>query len=262
MKIETLKQKGKKIAIGILISITLFSVLVLSLSLAKYRSTNSINIAKGTIKYNRPDLHLAEVYIESDTAEYEIASEVPESGYVLNEDTTKTRCENKDKSIANITITYENESLTFSKLVTGGVKCYVYLDKVPPVSNKIPDGITTPSNIFNGTSGNGIYIWDKGDYSNGDQLIKYYRGNVDNNWVVFGKDDEQYIWWRIIRNNSNGSLRMIYAGLSSNKTTAPATRGAGTSIGTKVYNTIRDDRQMEQTKQHSMVGIMLPSEKV
>ena len=79
MKIEKLKQ-NKKIAVIIIGSITLFSVGVLSLSLAKYRSTNSINIAKGTIKYNRPDLHLAEVYVESDSGEYELASEVPESG--------------------------------------------------------------------------------------------------------------------------------------------------------------------------------------
>ncbi len=90
MNFETLNNKSfKRIAIGVTISIFLFSVLILSLSLAKYRSTNSINIAKGTIKYNRPDLYLAEAYVENDAGEYELASEVPESGYVLNEDTTK-----------------------------------------------------------------------------------------------------------------------------------------------------------------------------
>ncbi len=64
--------------------------------------------------------------------------------------------------------------------------------------------------MFAGITGDGIYEWTKGDYSGGSQSIKYFRGNVDNNWVVFGKDGSKYIWWRIIRNNSNGSLRMIY----------------------------------------------------
>ena len=71
--------------------------------------------------------------------------------------------------------------------------------------------------------------------------IKDYRGNVSNNWVVFGKDGSNYIWWRIIRNNSNGSLRMIYAGTSSSKTSAPATKGEGTQIGTSAFNTSYDN---------------------
>ncbi len=238
MNFETLNNKGfKKLAIVITVSIFLFSVLILSLSLAKYRSTNSINIAKGTIKYNRPDLHLAEVYVVNDAGEYELTSEVPENGYILNKDTTKTRCENKDGTIVNIIITYENRGLTFSKLVTGGVKCYAYFDKKPSAADKIPDGNPTNDKMFAGITGDGIYTWTKGDYSGGDQPIKYYRGNVNNNWVVFGKDGSNYIWWRIIRNNSNGSLRMIYAGTSRSKTSAPATTGSGTGIGTSVFNT-------------------------
>ncbi len=229
MNFETLNNGSfKKIAIGILVSIALFSVLILSLSLAKYRSTNSINIAKGTIKYNRP-------------GEYALASDVPESGYVLNEDTTKTRCKNKDGSLADITITYENGGLSFSKLTTGGVKCYVFFDKIVNAADKIPDGKPTDDNMFAGIEGDGIYTWTKGDYSGGDQPIKYFRGNVNNNWVVFGKDGNQYIWWRIIRNNSNGSLRMIYAGLSSSKTSAPAATGSGTAIGRKSFNTSTDN---------------------
>ena len=104
-------------------------------------------------------------------------------------------------------------------------------------ADKIPDGNDTADSIFAGTSGNGVYTWTKGDYSGGNQPIKYFRGNVNNNWVVFGKDGSAYIWWRIIRNNSNGSLRMIYAGTSASKTVVPATTGTGTKIGTSVFNT-------------------------
>ena len=109
------------------------------------------------------------------------------------------------------------------------------------MSNKIPEGKPTDDNMFAGIEGDGIYTWIKGDYSGGSQSIKYYRGNVNNNWVVFGKDGSYYIWWRIIRNNSNGSLRMIYAGLSSSKTSAPATTGEGTQIGTSAFNSSYND---------------------
>ena len=37
--------------------------------------------------------------------------------------------------------------------------------------------------------------------------MHYYRGNVDNNWVKFAG-----FYWRILRVNGDGSIRMIYAG--------------------------------------------------
>ncbi len=45
----------------------------------------------------------------------------------------------------------------------------------------------------------------------------YFRGTVSNNWVQFGhtgssSDDASKIWWRIIRINGDGSIRLIYAG--------------------------------------------------
>ena len=38
----------------------------------------------------------------------------------------------------------------------------------------------------------------------------YFRGNVENNWVKFADS-----YWRILRINGNGSIRMIYAGDAS-----------------------------------------------
>ena len=52
----------------------------------------------------------------------------------------------------------------------------------------------------------------------------YYTGNP-NNWVQFGG-----FWWRIIRINGDGSIRMIYQGTSANTT------GTGTQIGTSQFN--------------------------
>ena len=52
----------------------------------------------------------------------------------------------------------------------------------------------------------------------------YYTGNP-NNWVQFAG-----FWWRIIRINGDGSIRMIYQGTSANET------GTGTQIGTSHFN--------------------------
>ncbi len=66
----------------------------------------------------------------------------------------------------------------------------------------------------------------------------YFRGAVDNNWVKFGKDNSNNdMYWRIIRINGDGSVRLIYTG-----TTAPIENqkvimtGDGTQATTTVYN--------------------------
>ena len=56
------------------------------------------------------------------------------------------------------------------------------------------------------------------------QTTYYYTGKP-NNWVQFGE-----FWWRIIRINGDGSIRMIYQGTSANTT------GTGTQIGTSAFN--------------------------
>ena len=56
----------------------------------------------------------------------------------------------------------------------------------------------------------------------------YFAGNPTDNWVKFGG-----FYWRIIRINEDGSIRMIYSG---NSTSGPVTTGANTQIGTSVFN--------------------------
>ena len=71
----------------------------------------------------------------------------------------------------------------------------------------------------------------------------YYRGAVDNNWVKFGKEGTKDIYWRIIRINGDGSIRMIYTGTTDPKTDSSVTgsngvymTGTGTQIGTSAFN--------------------------
>ncbi len=71
----------------------------------------------------------------------------------------------------------------------------------------------------------------------------YFRGAVNNNWVKFGKDSSNKdIYWRIIRINGDGSIRMIYSGTTSPKSsTATVMTGTGTQIGTSAFNSGNDN---------------------
>jgi len=43
--------------------------------------------------------------------------------------------------------------------------------------------------------------------------VYYFAGNAQNNWVKFGKDqDNADLYWRIIRTNEDGSIRLLYVG--------------------------------------------------
>ena len=60
--------------------------------------------------------------------------------------------------------------------------------------------------VTSGESTNGYLCSAPDDYG----TSYYYRGNVENNWVKFGG-----YYWRILRINGDGSIRMIYAGDAS-----------------------------------------------
>ena len=58
--------------------------------------------------------------------------------------------------------------------------------------------------------------------------VYYYSGNTTNNWVYFGG-----FYWRIIRTNEDGSVRLLYAGTSPDTTEG--------YIGTSKYNVNNND---------------------
>ena len=61
------------------------------------------------------------------------------------------------------------------------------------------------------------------------QTTYYYTGNP-NNWVQFGG-----FWWRIIRINGDGTIRMIYQGTNAN------VAGSGTQIEESAFNSSASD---------------------
>ena len=84
---------------------------------------------------------------------------------------------------------------------------------------------------------------DKGMYAAEDDYTAttgmksyYFRGAVDNNWVKFGKEGTKDIYWRIIRINGDGSIRMIYSGTTKpDSSTATVMTGTGTQINATKY---------------------------
>ena len=51
------------------------------------------------------------------------------------------------------------------------------------------------------------------------KTVYYFAGNVTTNWVKFGKNENnQDLYWRIIRTNSDGGVRLLYHGTSTTAT--------------------------------------------
>ena len=96
---------------------------------------------------------------------------------------------------------------------------------------------TTPNFASTATTNEGLY---KAQDDLGTSY--YFRGAVNNNWVKFGKDSSNKdIYWRIIRINGDGSIRMIYTGTTApTSSTATVMTGTGTQISTSVFYSSRD----------------------
>lgn len=230
MKIETLKRSHLKrnIMIGVIIVLTI-SAIVLNFTRAKYRTTQSIPLVNGTINYTLPDLNIIGLYIDGKEATELDSSKT----YTL--DISKSTCTNKDGStIPNLTLSYdsENKAFSISPYTTKGTKCTLYFNEQKFIKDTLLTNYPTQltRNDFNqvvtNTTTGTIYYTDT---SKG--RTYYFAGNPIDNWVRFGG-----FYWRIIRINEDGTIRMIYQGTSANTT------GTGTQIGISAFNlTFRDN---------------------
>ena len=96
---------------------------------------------------------------------------------------------------------------------------------------------TTPNFESTATTNEGLFKADD-DYTATTGMKSYYfRGAVNNNWVKFGKDSTgKDIFWRIIRINGDGSIRMIYTGTTApTESTKVVMTGEGTQINATTY---------------------------
>ena len=182
------------------------------------------------------------IYLKGEDNSYHQINAIPEGNYVLNE--TETYCtepENPDTKLKE-RVAYDSstKTLSVSALTKKDTKCYLYFDESGSPDKTLANlGISEDSqgkvDKFTGPACGSCKVSDEnGLYEAEDDYgtSYYYRGTVNNNWVVFGKDKSgaNYLWWRIIRINGNGTIRLIYAGTSSSNKTAPSTQGADTMI--------------------------------
>ena len=217
MKFEVIKRSHVKrnIIIGIIV-VLILSAIILTFTKAKYKITESIPLVNGTINYELSDFNLIGAYIQEGDS-YTQVDEIPTSGYEFNVE--KSYCTVNNENI-NATLNYdmETQNLTITPLTTKGTKCYLYFDEKASGSEYILASENAPTNSTT-------------DWTNGGKGITYYYTENPNNWVQFAG-----FYWRIIRINGDGTIRMIYQGTSANTT------GSGTQIGTSAFNSSANNK--------------------
>ena len=241
MNFEVLKRSHLKrnIIIGVVV-VAIISAIILNFTRAKYRVTQSIPLVNGTINYKPYDFKMIAMYQENDSGEYENIDIVPSSGYYLNDQ--ESYCETNGVKNNDINIQYGNQKIDISNLSQKGTKCYLYFNKniVKECSDEDLACQTLLKNVKiigkrnNFTKSisieNSDMIYAEED---DDGLSYYFVGSPTNNWIRFAD-----FYWRIIRINGDGSLRLIYSG---NNQIGPTQTGFGVAIGISYFNNNGDN---------------------
>ena len=158
------------------------------------------------------DITITTIYQQQEDKEYQEVDKIPDTKvYVLNE--KSSTCTHSAKPSWSNGLIVDNLSKT-------GTECELYFDKIKTSKDVIADlgleesqsGCPTKNNgevTVTGVESSQKLICSAPD---DDGESYYFRGAVDNNWVKFGKKGNDDIWWRIIRINGDGTIRLIYAG--------------------------------------------------
>ena len=209
MNFEVLKRSHVKrnIIIAVVIVFVL-SAIILTFTRAKYKTTASIPLVNGTINYDLSDLNLIGVYIQ-EGEEYIQTNEIPTSGYEFNNAESYCTVNNERDDTITLSFDMTTQNLTVTPLTKKGTKCYLYFDEKASAGDTILAASRPQAQTTDWTG----------------QTTYYYTGANPDNWVYFAG-----FYWRIIRINGDGSIRMIYQGTSANTT------GTGTQIGESAFN--------------------------
>ena len=135
---------------------------------------------------------------------------------------------NTSKTLSDLTISCTNDvtptvsgnTLKFSNVQKGTI-CSVYLIDNTLTGRLLKDHSTRLTR----TSFSSVLTTDntKTLYTSTENgtTVYYFAGNATDNWVKFGKNaSNQDLYWRIIRTNSDGSVRLLYHGTSTTATDA------------------------------------------
>ena len=172
---------------------------------------------------------------EAGSGEYQTTTDTswPQEGYVFNE--RLSGCENGG------TLSWNSETNKVIMQSNTSDRCYVYFDvyyeKPRPFYEEVATwNINTETPNFTNTScSEGCGESTVGIYKTDDDLgtSYYFRGDVENNYVLFAG-----FYWRIIRVNGDGTIRIIYDG---SKGYLNGEEGSDREIGTTKFNSTLDD---------------------
>ncbi len=226
MEFETLKQSHLKrnIMIGVVV-VLIISAIILNFTRAKYRTTQSIPLVNGTINYSLADLNIVAITIDGESVDT-----IPEGNYELTEESYCTVNGEEDESIS-ISYDMNTQTLNVSPFTTKGTKCYLDFKEKTSAGDIILGNVTinggTPDFSQTATTDEGVY---KAEDDRGTSY--YFRGAVTNNYIQFAG-----YYWRIIRINGDGSIRIIYDGTSAHANgESSSDRQTGTSAYNSMYN--------------------------
>lgn len=226
MKFEVLKKNNLKrnIIIGVVVIAVILAV-VLQFTRAKYRTTESIPLINGTVNYSLADLNIVAITVDGESVDT-----IPDGNYALL-DTSYCTIDGEEDESVNLSYDMESQTFTVVPFTTKGTKCYLNFETATTKTVDTPLGeievnLDTPD--FSKTScSSGCDEATVGIYEtiDNDGTTYYWRGDVDNNWVYFAG-----YYWRIIRVNWDGTIRLIYNGTTNSQT------GSSTQIGTGAFN--------------------------
>ena len=237
MKLEKFKiKKPKKIAIIIFVFMLgiITGYVIFYQSYAFYEERKDFDVINGTVE-DPGDIYFA-YYIDG-----VISRNMPlqNTGYTLDE--TKSNCNNGvvptwDNASWEARVNYKNYSATTNTRT----KCTLYFNKtaktVKTTLGNIEVNTYIPDFTKSACDDSTCESHEKGIYEATDtdgNPTYYYRGSVENNYVKFAD-----FYWRIIRINSNGSIRMIYDGTSAHKN---GEASEDRQYGTSQFNTVWDN---------------------
>ncbi len=223
MKFEVLKRSHlkRKIIIGLFV-VAVISATILNFTRAKYRITQSIPLATGTINYKRDTIKPVISNVISSVSKTSITVNVTASD---NEGLAKYYYSINNGIYTESTL----NSHTFNGLTAGTsytVKVYVAdtsgnESEVKISTIKTQSDVKTMQEILAGynkstrtdfsttvTASTTKTVYSATDWTN--KTSYYFAGNPTDNWVSFAG-----FYWRIIRMNGDGSTRLIYNGTST-----------------------------------------------
>ena len=236
MELEKFKEKNKKktgIIIFTICCVLLIAGVYLYSSFAIYEQNQNFNIINGTVE-DPGDVYFS-FYVDG-----VISKTMPtkNSGYTL--DTTASSCTNGASPVLNT----DDWSVSVNNLTVTNTKCTLYFAK--SITSQIIAQLDTTGKcptvnedktvqVTGAESTNGYLCSAPDDYG----TSYYYRGNVTNNYVKFGTNESgQDMYWRIIRINGDGSIRMIYDGTSAHANNDSST---DRQVATSTYNSSYND---------------------